>query len=60
MKDGIENGPGTFASEREQIRGHLVENNTKREQVGAHVQFFAEHLFRRHIRDGSQSGPSLR
>src|SRR5205807_7693776 len=33
---------------------HLIQNRTEREQVCTPIEFFATHLLRRHIGDGSQ------
>jgi len=36
-------------------RGHLVEHRAKRKQIGPRIQFLAQGLLRRHIRDCAQS-----
>jgi hypothetical protein len=53
VKNSVEDGCLRLALKRERSRCHFVKNNTKRKEVSARIQIFAERLFRRHVRNGS-------
>jgi hypothetical protein len=55
VQNGIEDRGGGLSTEREVPGGHLVEHGPKREKIGPRIELFAQCLFRRHIRNGTQS-----
>src|SRR5690349_16926048 len=60
VKNRIEDRSGRVTAERKQTRSHFIKDDPEREQVRARVERLAEHLFRRHIRNGPEGAPRAR
>src|SRR6202044_2641543 len=55
-ENAVKNGCRSSALEWQSPGGHLIEHNPKREEVGAGIEFFSEHLLRRHVSHGTDRG----
>ena len=57
IQDGIEDDARGLAAKRQDAGGHFVQHNAKGKEIGALIERFATHLFRRHIGHGAQCRP---
>src|SRR5882762_3691862 len=55
IQDSFENYPRSVAAKWQGARGHFVEHDSKRKQVGARIQCLPLDLLWRHVRDRAQS-----
>jgi hypothetical protein len=53
VDDGVEDGAGAVAREREKAGGHFVKNDAQGKEVGSGIEWLAEDLFRRHVGNGA-------
>jgi len=55
VKDGVEDGDGAVAPERQLARGHLEEDGAKRKKVAARIDVLSACLFGGHVGDSAKS-----
>ena len=60
IQDAVEDQPHAVAVKRWRARGHFVQHDAEREQVGAGVKVLRSHLLGRHVRDRSKRAPRTR
>ena len=56
IEDGFEDQSAGVAAEWKRARRHFVEDDAEGKEVAAGIDFFAAHLFGRHVGDGAESG----
>ncbi len=53
FQDGVKDHAGRIAAKRQHARGHFVQHNAEREEVGARIQILAANLLWGHVGNGS-------